>query len=242
MPAADLLSPRRGGRYLWEVAQAELLERGELYFLYTPRVRPGGALPITLDDGLIRLRDVQRLYVVLRPERRFTYRRLLVGRKRMPDPQRRQRFWAEIERVERSAAAVLQDLHRFEYDTKTRGRRVQPAAKAAGEGVYALLRHGSHAHLTYRLVDPASPGQVQRALGILPRASYIAAAFNPEAPPRLGRRPPDVSAPPSGLREKFGDKRFAPLDPHLLDVEGLELVLIGTSGTADEATGIEPWR
>jgi len=119
---------------------------------------------------------------------------------------------------------------------------VQPAAKSAGEGVYALLRHESHAHLTYRLTDPASPGQVQRALGILPRASYIAAAFNPEAPPRLGRRPPDLATPPSVLRQKFGDKRFAPLDPDLLDVEGLELVLIGTPGTAEEETGIEPWH
>jgi hypothetical protein len=237
-----LLSPRVGGRYFQEVPRTELLERGQLHFLYTPRVRPGGALPITLDEGSFRPRDVQRLYVVLRPERRLAYRRLLVGRKRMPDPQRRQRFWAEIERVERSAAAVLRDLHRFEYDTKTRGRRVQPAARAAGEGVYSLLRHESHAHLTYRLTDPASPGQVQRVLGILPRASYIAAAFNPGAPPRLGRRPPDIAFLPSGLRERFGERRFAPLDPDLLDIEGLELVLIGTSGAAGEETGIEPWR
>jgi len=237
-----LLSPQCRGSYLLKVARVELLEQGELYFLYTPRVRPGGALPLTLDDASIRLRDVQRLYIVLRPTGKVAYRRILVGRKRMPDPQRRQRFWAEIERVGRSAAAILQDLHRFEYDTKTRGRRVQPAAKAAGEGVYALLRHESHAHFTYRLIDPAPPGQVQHALGILPRASYIAAAFNPEAPPRLGRRPPDVAAPPSALREKFGDNRFAPLDPDLLDVEGLELVLIGTSGTAGQETGIEPRR
>jgi len=103
------------------VARAELLERGELYFLYMPRVRPGDALPLALDDGLIRLRNVQRLYIVLRPERRVAYRRLLVGRKRMPDPQRRQRFWVEIERVERSAAAILQDLHRFETARATSG-------------------------------------------------------------------------------------------------------------------------
>lgn len=223
------------------MAQVELLERGDLYFLYTPRVRPGGALPLRLDDGLIRLRDVQRLYLVLRPEGKVAYRRLLVGRKRMPDPERRQRYWVEIERVERSASAVLRDLRRFEYETKTRGRRVQPAAKPAGEGVYALLRHESHSHLSYRLTEPRSPLQLQQALGILPRASYIAAAFNPEAPPRLGRRPPDVAVSPSVLRQSFGDKRFAPLDPDLLDVEGLELVLIGTSSTAGE-TGIERWH
>src|SRR2546429_830980 len=102
---ADLLSPRGCRRYLWKVARAELLERGELYFLYMPRVRPGDALPLALDDGLIRLRNVQRLYIVLRPERRVAYRRLLVGRKRMPDPQRRQRVLVESERGERRGGA-----------------------------------------------------------------------------------------------------------------------------------------
>jgi hypothetical protein len=219
------------------VAQAEVLERGELFFLYTPRVRPEKVLPFRIDDAPLRLRDVQRLYVVLRPQGRALYRRLLVGRKRMPDTARRQRFWAEIERVERSASAVLGDLRRFEYETKTRGRRVQPAARSAGDGVYALLRHGSHSHLTYRMVDPPEPSDVQRALGILPRASYIAAAFNPEAPPKLGRRAPDVPPLPQALRERFGERRFAPLDPDLLDLEGIELVLIGAQGLAE--TGLE---
>ena len=217
------------------MAQAEILERGELFFLYTPRVRPRDGLLLRIEGAPLRPRDVQRFYVVLRPQGRALYRRLLVGRKRMPDAARRQRFWAEVERVERSAGAVLGDLRRFEYETKTRGQRVQPAAKPAGEGVYAMLRHGSHSHLTYRLVDPADPGDVQRALGILPRASYIAAAFNPEAPPKLGRRPPEVPLLPQSIRDRFAERRFAPVDPGLLNVPGLELVLIGAPHLAAEA-------
>ncbi|TMA39611.1 MAG: hypothetical protein E6J82_16310, partial [Deltaproteobacteria bacterium] len=81
------------------MAQAEVLERGDLHFLYTPRVRPEGGLPFQIESAPLRPREVQRLYVVLRPEGRRLYRRLLVGRKRMPDSSRRQRFWAEIERV-----------------------------------------------------------------------------------------------------------------------------------------------
>jgi len=223
------------------VAQLEVLERGDLHFLYTPRVRPETALPFRIESPPLRPREVQRLYVVLRPEGRRLYRRLLVGRKRMPDAARRQRFWAEIERVESNAAAVLGDLHRFEYDTKTRGRRVQPAARAAGEGVYAMLRHGSHSHLLYRLVDPAEPGDVQRALGISARGSYIAAAFNPEAPAKLGRRPADVDPLPQRLREKFGSRKFAPLDAELLDVRGLEVVLIGALGAAEAGLEAGAW-
>jgi len=143
--------------------------------------------------------------------------------------------------VEGSAAAILSDLRRVESETKTRGRRVQPAARAAGEGVYAMLQHGSHCHLLYRLLDPAEPGDVQRALGILGRGSYIAAAFNPEAPAKLGRRQPDVAPLPQRLREKFGGRKFAPLDAELLDVRGLEVVLIGALGTAEAALEAGAW-
>ena len=224
------------------MAQSEVLERGDLHFLYTPRVRPETALPFRIEGVPLRPGEVQRLYVVLRPEGRALYRRLLVGRKRMPDAARRQRFWAEIERVEPSAAAVLGDLRRFEYETKTRGRRVQPAARTAGDGVYAMLRHGSHSHLLYRLVDPAEPGEVQRALGIQAGGSYIAAAFNPEAPAKLGRRRPEVPPLPRRLREKFGGRKFAPLDAELLDVRGLEVVLIGATGAAEAALEAGAWN
>jgi hypothetical protein len=155
----------------------------------------------------------------------------------MPDTHR-QRFWAEIERVCETPEQLREDLGRFEYDTKTRGRRLQPPARAAGEGVYALARHGDHTHLAYRLELPRRPGEVQRALRILPEASYIVAAFNPEVPPKLGRRPPHQPALPDWMRSKFRGRKFAPLDPDLLDVKGLELVLIGTSDDLESELGV----
>jgi hypothetical protein len=219
------------------MAEVKLLEQGDLCFLYTPRVRPRPDLPFEADERVAGPRDVQRLHVVLSPKDRTVYRRLLVGRKRMPEP-KRQRFWAEIERVCESGDEVCADLGRFEYETKTRGPRVQPPARPAGKGVYALAEHGTHAHLAYRLEAPRRLGEVQRALRILPEASYIVAAFNPEAPPRLGRRPPDVGPLPKWMREKFGGRRFAPLDRDLFDVAGLELVLIGSSDDVERELGL----
>jgi len=218
--------------------QAELLERGDLWFFYMPRVRPQPDLPFEADERVAGMGDVQRLHVILHAHGGGAFRRLLVGRKRMPDVGR-QKFWAEVERVAESADEVVAELRRFEYETKTRGRRVQPPARAAGQGVYAVARHGSHAHLAYRLRQPRAPGEVQRALRILPEASYIAAAFNPEAPPRLGRRRAFSGELPAWARERFAGRRFAPLDPHLLDVEGLELVLLGASHDVEAELGID---
>src|SRR5919109_2455838 len=105
------------------MAEVKLLEQGDLCFLYTPRVRPRPDLPFEADERVAGPRDVQRLHVVLSPKDRTVYRRLLVGRKRMPEP-KRQRFWAEIERVGGTPEDVLWDLRRYEYRTKTRGLRL----------------------------------------------------------------------------------------------------------------------
>ncbi len=45
------------------MAQAELLEQGDLYFLYTPRVRPRPEPPFEADERVAGPADVQRLHV-----------------------------------------------------------------------------------------------------------------------------------------------------------------------------------
>lgn len=66
------------------------------------------------------------------------------------------------------------------YDTKTRGERVRPAARPAGEGVYVLARTGSKMHLAYALELPDKPGPVQKQLNIEPEASFALSIKNPE--------------------------------------------------------------
>jgi hypothetical protein len=203
-----------------EQAPVEILEKGELAFIATPRVRP-------LDShDPPHPREVQRLYLLLAPEGKERYRRIAVGKNRLPEGSR-QRFWACVDRVGSSMREVAGDLGEMEYDTKTRGPRRRPPGRALAEGTYAVVRHGDHVHFTYRVDDPFAPADVLRALRIEPQASYVVAAFNPAAPPRLGA--PDrrlEEAAPDWVLSKFGSKRFAPLDLDLFDAEGLEIVLM----------------
>jgi len=208
----------------------EVLERGELAFVATPRVRPLD------DDAPPHPREVQRLYLLLSPEGKPLHRRLLIGKNRLPGGAR-QRFWACIDRVGSSVREVAGDLGEQEYETKTRGARRRPPGRSLAAGTYALVRHGDHVHFTYRVDDPSAPADVLRALRIEPRASYVVAAFNPAEPPRLGAPDRRLEGAPASLLAKFGTRRFAPLDLDLFDAEGLEIVIM--SGR-HEIAGLEP--
>jgi hypothetical protein len=128
------------------------------------------------------------------------------------------------------------------YRTKTRGERTQPAARPAGEGVYAIVRHGDHVHLVYALELPAKPGAVQDELNIEGEGSYIFSVKNPEAPaaPGAGLDEPRQASFPKALQERFRGRRFVEVDPpDLLDYEGAEVLLIGASDDVSEALGVQ---
>src|SRR3981081_3282347 len=42
------------------------------------------------------LKDVERFYILLKPWRRQLYRLIILGRKRLPDPEQHDRFWAFV--------------------------------------------------------------------------------------------------------------------------------------------------
>ena len=71
--------------------QSSILERGDIYFLYRPRVGV---------DEAHGIEDVQRFYILLKPRGRREYRLLIVGRKKLPDPGEHDRFWAFVDRAE----------------------------------------------------------------------------------------------------------------------------------------------
>lgn len=211
----------------------EILERGELLFFYRPRVGV---------EQVRGLEDVQRFQLVLAPAGKRRVRRLIVGRKRLPDPATHEREWAFVAEVADDPEALRDDLERFDYRTRTRGVRVQPEARPAGEAGYAVVDHDGHTHLAYVLDEHVEPDPMQRPLGIRPEASYIVAVRNPDAPAPPGtgldpRRRPEL---PPALRERFGNRRFAPLDPpDFLDYAGVELVLIGAAEHASAELGID---
>jgi hypothetical protein len=211
----------------------KILERGDIFFLYRPR------LDVTSVHGLS---DVQRFYTVLKPASKAVFRRVIIGRKRLPDIQKHERTWGFVDLVTHSARELDEKLDPQQYQTKTRGERVEPAARPAGEGVYLIACHENHTHLAYALELPRNPSEAQQQLNIRKQASIIVTVKNPEAasPPRTGlpsSRKPEYPAP---LKRKFQNKRFVDLDPpDFLNYPGTELVLIGASADAASELGIQ---
>lgn len=211
---------------------ARVLEKGDIYFVFRPRVE---------DEHPHGLDDVQRFFLVLSPRDKPIYRRIVVGRKRLPDVDARERVWAYVDKVARRPEPVEQDFEAATYETKTRGERHLPAARPAGAGVYAIASHNRHVHLAYELELPKEPGEVQEALDIEPRGSFIATIPNPErrAGRGVGLPSPRRAELPKRLMDRFGERRFLPLDPDFLDHEGTELVLIGAGHEPDEELDLD---
>lgn len=57
---------------------ADIIERGDIHFLYRPDVRPEGAT----DTGAHGMKDVERLYMIMKPEGTKRFRMMVVGRLR----------------------------------------------------------------------------------------------------------------------------------------------------------------
>jgi hypothetical protein len=213
---------------------ADVVEDGDIYFLYRPRV----AHP---DVGS--LDEVQRLLVVLRPWRVRRLRLLIIGRKRLPEIGAHDRFWGFVDEVAGSPEELHRALGGRTYQTKTRGERVQPPARPVAEGAYVVARHGDHTHLAYQLELPDRRGAPQRELNIEHEASYIISVKNPQvpSPPGIGRRRPAVDARlPHQLQDRFGTRRFIPVDPpDFLDHPGVEFVLIAAAQDASRELGLD---
>jgi hypothetical protein len=211
----------------------QVLERGDIYFVYRPRVEQKSAAGIE---------DIQRFFVILSPRGRHLHRLIVIGRKRLPEIEDvHERNWGFVQTVARNPDELEGELGRIVYDTKTRGERHLAPARPAGEGVYAIVNHDGHTHLAFELELPAQPGEVQEELNIPKQASYIIAIRNPDiaTPPGLGL--PDEERPelPDRLQARFRGRRFVPADPpDFLDREGAECVLIGADEDVSEELGL----
>ncbi|WP_274426632.1 hypothetical protein [Chelativorans sp. YIM 93263] len=210
----------------------EILEEGDIFFLYRPKVN---------EDEPHGTGDVQRFEMVLRPVGGEHVRLMIVGRKRLPDAERHERFWGFVEMVADSAKKIEPELRGEEYRTKTRGRQEQPAARPAGEGVYVLSLEDGQMHLSYKLELPEKPGEVQKAFRIVPEASFALSIKNPEkgSPANAGLGGEDDAEYPDKLQEEFRDRRFAREDAHLLDFEGAEFILVGARTNPEGEYGLD---
>ena len=211
-----------------------VLERGDLFFFYRPDVDEEAP------HGLI---DVRRFHLILRPERGDVVRLITIGRKTLPGSgSGGANHWAFVDRVFADAGELKQALGPITYETETAGERHLPEARPAGEGVYALARHGRDSVLAYALELPEEPGEVQQAFGIEKQGRFIVSIKNPdtESPAGLGLDEGQKADLPDELREMFGARKWHPADPPaFLDHRGVELILIGGRIGADDDLGIE---
>src|SRR5690606_6100184 len=124
-----------------------ILEQGNIYFLYRPKVR--GEEDAEREEAAAEdIGDVQNFYMVLKPER-GRFRLINIGRKRLPDIEGHERNWGFVDMIADTGKEIEEALQRDTYATKTRGERVLPAARPAGEGVYALVREDSQMYLAW---------------------------------------------------------------------------------------------
>jgi hypothetical protein len=213
------------------------LERGNIYFIYRLKVKGKG------EEREIRgIDDVQRAYIIPNPHGEECHRFIALGQKRLPEIGNGERLWGFVDRVSPDPKKIEEELQHQTYKTKTRGERIQPAARPAGEGVYALVRHDDHTHLVYALELPEKPGEVQRALNIKEEGSYILSIKNPQvsSPPGTSLGEERKADFPRHLQERFQKRRFIAVDPpDFMNYEGAEILLIGTAEGIDHELGIE---
>src|SRR5437016_13830969 len=96
----------------------EIVEKGDIYFAYRPRVQENEA------EGL---EDVQRFFMVLKPQGGAPFRLAVLGRKRLPEEDRHERIWGFIDKIAKSGSAIEAEFKEYHYDTKTRGERTVSA-------------------------------------------------------------------------------------------------------------------
>ncbi|XP_024971534.1 uncharacterized protein LOC112510367 isoform X2 [Cynara cardunculus var. scolymus] len=207
--------------------------------------------------------DVQRMYIILSPHDSIQHqeattqevkhdpllRLIVMGRKRLPDPtQKGTPFWGFVELVTTKIQDVKNALKGEEYDTKTRGHRHKPPARALGEGVYRILKHHirpedkkkMHTHLIYKLQFPAEDddqNQPQEALNVEREASFLIQIKNPIINRDVKRKQATF---PAHLQAQFGKLRFHAADPpEFLNYEGCEFLLISASDDIQQELGLE---
>src|ERR1044071_2170125 len=225
-------------------AETQLLEQGNLTFLYRPRVE---------EQHPEDLGDVQRILLLLSPDGATHQRVIVIGRKRVAKSKRRERFWGYVDLV-LTPYDMQAALDAQVYGTKTRGLRHLPATRPFAHGTYEITTHGPHSHLRWTVdhVEPHDP--VVADLTIEREADYIVTIANPDPIAWGLTEMPDLQSElfdelelhvpipppfPPQLQSRFRGRRFVQLDTiEWLDHPGAEVVFVawGDSLAASQET------
>ncbi|DBB02711.1 TPA: hypothetical protein ACH3X3_011658 [Trebouxia sp. C0006] len=201
-----------------------LVEEGRIYFLYRPRVNV---------DHPTSVNDIQRFFMIMAPTSRpkAPFRLHIIGKKRLPIPDKHERFFCFTEATADSMEELTGQLGETGNQSATRGYRTTEPARIAGEGVYEIVnRDGRKTSFAYKLEIPREPGEVQQELQIKKEASYTLSIKNPgnDDPPNAGLS--NKADYKGGQKKQFGGYRWISCqDPSLLDAERCEFILIGAT-------------
>jgi hypothetical protein len=206
--------------------QSEMLEQGDIFFFYRPKVR---------SEQVRGIEDIRRFFLVLAPEQeqglgKSIYRLFVIGKKSLPEireseARSSERYWARVGGIFEDPKELANELQSDEF-------RKGDAARPVGEGKYAIIKHLDHAELAYILELPKEPGEAQKELGIEKEASYIITVINPNKPAPKGYPSAEESPtyPDSVLKEFSANESFIPLSKNLklIDYQNAQIILIGS--------------
>jgi hypothetical protein len=229
-------------------ATVEVLEKGDIFFFYRPKAK-------VIDDGsggdVKSIEDIRRFFMVTataantenEQQQQFDgtnsktpkegesprYRLFVIGKKSLPEirtteARRSERYWAKVGGIFENPQELTGELLSDEF-------RKGDAARAVGEGKYAIVKHQDHAELAYVLEMPEEPGEAQRELGIEKEASYIVSIINPKVPVPAGypssEEPPNY---PESILKEFGEnENFISLarDLRFINFQNAQMILVG---------------
>jgi hypothetical protein len=210
----------------------KVLEYGDIYFFYRPKVR---------SEEVKGIEDVRRFFMVTAPERQTEnndddrnnqiYRLFVIGKKSLPtvrksEARQSERYWARVGGIFKNANDLTKELLSDEF-------RSGDAARPVGEGKYAIIKYRNHAELAYILELPKEPGEAQEEMGIEKEASYIISVINPKRAKSSEDGYPSTEEPtkypPEVLNELDETENFIPLtkDTKLIDYKNAQIILIG---------------
>ena len=229
-------------------ATVEVLEKGDIFFFYRPKAK-------VIDDGsggdVKSIEDIRRFFMVTataantenEQQQQFDgtnsktpkegesprYRLFVIGKKSLPEirtteARRSERYWSKVGGIFENPQELTGELLSDEF-------RKGDAARAVGEGKYAIVKHQDHAELAYVLEMPEEPGEAQRELGIENEASYIVSIINPKVPVPAGypssEEPPNY---PESILKEFGEnENFISLarDLRFINFQNAQMILVG---------------
>jgi hypothetical protein len=215
--------------------QTEILEYGDIYFFYRPKVR---------SEQVKGIEDVRRFFMITAPEQKSNndgndsddkanqiYRLFVIGKKSLPtirksEARQSERYWARVGGIFNNANELTKELVSDEF-------RKGDAARPVGEGKYAIINYHNHAELAYILEMPKEPGEAQKELGIEKEASYIISVINPKNTRSPAEGYPSTEEPseypPEILEELNETENFISLtkDTSLINYKNAQVILIG---------------